>query len=104
MGGRSRVDSIEHGSYIDDADIALMKQRGTYLVPTLYLGDWFLENADRIHAPDYAVAKARKVLPEARKNVARAIRAGMKIALGTDAAVYPHGLNARELAVYVKPG
>jgi len=98
------VDSIEHGSYIDDEAIAMMKKRGTYLVPTLYLGDWLLDNAERIHLPDYALAKARVVLPEARKNVGHAIRAGVKIALGTDAAVYPHGLNARELAVYVKLG
>src|SRR3984893_5111896 len=47
------VDSIEHGSYIDDADIAQMKKNGTYLVPTLYLGDWFLENAERNHIPDF---------------------------------------------------
>src|SRR5450631_2960101 len=46
------VDSIEHGSYIDDAGIAEMKKNGTYLVPTLYLGDWFLENAERNHVPD----------------------------------------------------
>jgi len=98
------VDSIEHGSYIDDEAIAMMKKRGTYLVPTLYLGDWLLDNAERIHLPDYALAKARVVLPEARKNVGHAIRAGVKVALGTDAAVYPHGLNARELAVYVKLG
>jgi imidazolonepropionase-like amidohydrolase len=98
------VDSIEHGSYIDDEAIAMMKKRGTYLVPTLYLGDWLLDNAERIHLPDYALAKARAVLPEARKNVGHAIRAGVKVALGTDAAVYPHGLNAHELAVYVKLG
>jgi len=98
------VDSIEHGTYIDDEAIAMMKKRGTYLVPTLYLGDWLLENAERIHLPDYALAKARVVLPEARKNLGRAFRAGVKVALGTDAAVYPHGLNARELAVYVKLG
>jgi imidazolonepropionase-like amidohydrolase len=98
------VDSIEHGSFIDDEGIALMKKRGTYLVPTLYLGDWLLDNAEQIHLPEYALAKARVVLPEARKNVGHAIQSGVKIAFGTDAAVYPHGLNARELAVYVKLG
>jgi imidazolonepropionase-like amidohydrolase len=98
------VDSIEHGSYLDDAGIALMKQHGTYLVPTVYLQDWFLENAEKIHAPDYAVAKARTIFPIAHANVARAIKAGVKIALGTDAAVYPHGLNAHELEAYVKLG
>ncbi|HZQ91378.1 MAG TPA: amidohydrolase family protein [Terriglobales bacterium] len=98
------VDSIEHGSYIDDEGIALMKQRGAYLVPTLYLGDWFLENAQRIHAPEFYLSKAREVMPAARRNLAKAFAAGVKVAFGTDAAVYPHGLNAREFAVMVKLG
>jgi imidazolonepropionase-like amidohydrolase len=98
------VDSIEHGSYIDDAGIAAMKRRGTYLVPTLYLGDWFLENAVRINTPPSMIAKAQQVLPEARKNVAHAFAAGVKVGFGTDAAVYPHGLNAHEFAVMVKLG
>jgi imidazolonepropionase-like amidohydrolase len=98
------VDSIEHGSYIDDAAIAEMKKNGTYLVPTLYLGDWFLENAERIGTPPDLIAKAREVLPAARKNVARAFAAGVKVGFGTDAAVYPHGLNAHEFAVMVKLG
>jgi len=98
------VDSIEHGSYIDDAAIAEMKKDGTYLVPTLYLADWFLENAEKIGTPEELIAKAREVMPAARKNVARAFAAGVKVGFGTDAAVYPHGLNAREFAVYVKLG
>lgn len=98
------VDSIEHGSYIDDAGIAAMKQHGTYLVPTLYLSDWFLENASRINTPPSMIAKAQQVMPEARKNVAHAFASGVKVGFGTDAAVYPHGLNAREFAVMVKLG
>jgi imidazolonepropionase-like amidohydrolase len=98
------VDSIEHGSYIDDAAIAAMKKNGTYLVPTLYLADWFLENAERIATPPDLIAKAKEVLPAARKNVARAFAAGVKVGFGTDAAVYPHGLNAHEFAVMVKLG
>ena len=98
------VDSIEHGSYIDDAAIAAMKQHGTYLVPTLYLMDWFNENAERLHVPADLIAKANEVMPAARKNVAHAFAAGVKVAFGTDAAVYPHGLNAREFAVMVKLG
>ncbi len=100
---RAGVDSIEHGSFIDDAGVAEMKKNGTYLVPTLYLGDWLLENAGG-RLPDIFLAKAREVLPTARKNVQRAFAAGVKVAFGTDAAVYPHGLNAREFAVYVKLG
>jgi imidazolonepropionase-like amidohydrolase len=98
------VDSIEHGSYIDDAAIAAMKKNGTYLVPTLYLMDWFFENAERIGTPPDLIAKGREVMPAARKNVARAFAAGVKVGFGTDAAVYPHGLNAHEFAVMVKLG
>ncbi|HXM11515.1 MAG TPA: amidohydrolase family protein [Terriglobales bacterium] len=98
------VDSIEHGSYIDDAAIAEMKKNGTYLVPTLYLADWFLENAEKIGTPPELIAKGREVMPAARKNVARAFAAGVKVGFGTDAAVYPHGLNAHEFAVMVKLG
>ncbi len=98
------VDSIEHGSYIDDAAIAEMKKNGTYLVPTLYLGDWFLENAEKIGTPPDLIAKGKEVMPAARKNVARAFAAGVKVGFGTDAAVYPHGMNAHEFAVMVKLG
>jgi len=98
------VDSIEHGSYIDDAGIALMKEQGTYLVPTLYLGDWMFQNMDQTHMPPPLMAKAREVIPMARKNIAHAFASGVKVAFGTDAAVYPHGLNAHEFAVMVKLG
>ena len=98
------VDSIEHGSYIDDAAIAEMKKNGTYLVPTLYLMDWFFENAEKIGTPPDLIAKGKEVMPAARKNVARAFAAGVKVGFGTDAAVYPHGLNAHEFAVMVKLG
>ena len=98
------VDSIEHGSYIDDAGIAIMKEHGTYLVPTLYLGDWMIDNAGLTHLPPPLLAKAQQVIPAARNNVAHAFASGVKVAFGTDAAVYPHGLNAREFAVMVKLG
>src|SRR6202522_17750 len=101
---RAGVDSIEHGSYIDDAGIAEMKKNGTYLVPTLYLGDWFLENAAANHVPDFYLAKAKAVMPIGRKNIAHAFASGVKVAFGTDAAVYPHGMNAHEFAVMVKLG
>src|ERR1700722_20235848 len=98
------VDSVEHGSYIDDAGIAAMKEHGTYLVPTLYLGDWMIENAGLTHLPPPLLAKAQDVIPAARKNIAHAFASGVKVAFGTDAAVYPHGLNAHEFAVMVKLG
>jgi len=98
------VDSIEHGSYLDDAGIAAMKQHGTYLVPTLYLGDWFMENAPKTGVPPAMLAKAKEVMPAARKNIGHAFASGVKVGFGTDAAVYPHGLNAHEFAVMVQLG
>lgn len=98
------VDSVEHGSYIDDAGIAAMKEHGTYLVPTLYLGDWMIDNAGLTRLPAPLLAKAKEVIPAARKNIAHAFAAGVKVALGTDAAVYPHGLNAHEFETMVKLG
>jgi imidazolonepropionase-like amidohydrolase len=92
------VDSIEHGSYIDEASIAAMKKNGTYLVPTLYLEDWMIEKGD---LPPIYQQKMKDTILVAKKNIKHAIESGVKIALGTDAAVYPHGLNAHELDVYV---
>ena len=92
------VDSIEHGSYIDDAAIAVMKKNGTYLVPTLYLEDWILQYGN---LPPFYQQKMKDAIAVAKPNIRRAFEAGVKIALGTDAAVYPHGLNAHELDVYV---
>ena len=98
------VDSIEHGSYIDDAAIAAMKQHGTYLVPTMYLQTWMLENAQSIGLPAMYAGKMRQVTEVARKNVSHAFASGVRVAFGTDAAVYPHGLNAHEFNVYVQMG
>lgn len=98
------VDSIEHGSYINEEDIQLMKQHGTYLVPTLYLGDWFQENAAKLGVTPNMLEKAKAVMPAARVNIANAFRGGVKVAFGTDAAVYPHGLNAHEFGVMVHLG
>jgi imidazolonepropionase-like amidohydrolase len=98
------VDSIEHGTYIDDEAIKLMKERGTYLVPTIYLTDWFLENYPSLGLPPQIIAKAKEVMPAMKKNLTHAIQQGVPVAFGTDAAVYPHGLNAREFAVLVRMG
>ena len=98
------VDSIEHGTYIDDEGIRLMKEKGTYLVPTIYLTDWFLENYPSLGLPPQIIAKAKEVMPAMKKNLTHAIQQGVPVAFGTDAAVYPHGLNAREFAVLVRMG
>jgi len=78
------VDSIEHGSYIDDAAIAEMKKNGTYLVPTLYLGDWFIEHAAENHVPDFLLVKLKQSCPRGARNVAHAFASGVKVAFGTD--------------------
>jgi imidazolonepropionase-like amidohydrolase len=98
------VDSIEHGHLMDDASIATLKKNGTYLVPTLYLMDWNRDNMSKRNAPDYIVRKMQAVSAVGQSNAKKAIEAGVKIAFGTDAAVYPHGLNAHEFAVYVRLG
>jgi imidazolonepropionase-like amidohydrolase len=97
---RAGVASIEHGSMLDDEAIRLMKEKGTYLVPTAYLLTQF--KLEGIPAP--IAAKARQAIPLAQESHRKAIAAGVKIAFGTDAAVYPHGDNAREFAVYVGYG
>lgn len=97
---RAGVASIEHGSQLDDEAIAMMKERGTWLVPTTYL-------VDRINLavlPPLVRSKAETILPIARLSLGKAIAAGVKIAFGTDAGVFPHGENAKEFAVYVKLG
>ena len=92
------VDSIEHGSYMDDACIAAMKAHGTYFVPTAYLIDWVQQYGN---LPALYAQKMKDVSSVEKANAIRAIKAGVKVALGTDAAVYPHGLNAHEIDVYV---
>ncbi len=98
------VDSIEHGHLMDDAAIATLKKNGTYLVPTLFLGEYMEKNMDRSDVPEYSKQKMRDVIAAMRKNTGKAFTAGVKVAFGTDAAVYPHGLNAGEFHVYVSLG
>jgi imidazolonepropionase-like amidohydrolase len=81
-----------------------MKQRGTYLVPTVYLEDWLMENLQTLGLTQSMIEKAKTVLPIAQKNISRAFQEGVKVAFGTDAAVYPHGLNAHEFGKMVSMG
>jgi imidazolonepropionase-like amidohydrolase len=97
---RAGVASIEHGSMLDDEAIRLMRERGTYLVPTTYLVGAI--NLDALPPP--IRTKAEMILPLAVESLRRAISAGVRIAFGTDAAVYPHGDNAKEFAVLVERG
>jgi imidazolonepropionase-like amidohydrolase len=98
------VDSIEHGHLMDDAAVAALKKNGTYLVPTLFLGEYMTAHLDQSDVPEFSKQKMRDVAAAMQKNVKKAFDAGVKVAFGTDAAVYPHGLNAGEFHVYVKLG
>ena len=99
------VDSIEHGAFLDEAAAREMKRRGTVLVPTLYRLDWALEQARAAaDTPAARLASLTQARAEAHAHVRRAIALGVPLALGTDATVFPHGLNARELAVLVELG
>jgi imidazolonepropionase-like amidohydrolase len=97
---RAGIASIEHGSMLTDEAIRVMKENGTYLVPTTYLVD--VLDLGALPAP--IRAKAEYILPLARESLRKAIRAGVKIAFGTDAGVYPHGDNPKEFAVLVRLG
>ena len=98
------VDSIEHGHLMDDAAIATLKKNGTYLVPTVFLGEYMEKNLDRSDMPEFSKEKSRRISAAMRQNISKAIAAGVKVAFGTDAGVYPHGLNAGEFHVYVQLG
>jgi imidazolonepropionase-like amidohydrolase len=99
------VDSIEHGTFMDDADMALMKQRGTWYVPTIIAGDYVAQKA-RIPGfyPPQVAAKAAQIGPHIMATAGKAYRAGVPIAFGTDAGVYPHGENAHEFELMVQAG
>jgi imidazolonepropionase-like amidohydrolase len=98
------VDSIEHGSYMTDEDVQLMKEHGTYLVPTVYLEGWVLENLQTLGWTPNTMEKAKVVIPIAHANLSHAFISGVKVALGTDAGVYPHGLNGHEFGKMVEMG
>ena len=95
------IHSIEHGIFLDDEVIDLMVERGTFLVPTLLAPVAVLEMANM---PEYGVRKARETIEIHSESIGKAYRAGVKIAMGTDAAVMPHGTNLRELGLMCSIG
>lgn len=101
---RAGVDSIEHGIFIDDEGISLMKAHHTFLVPTSYPLFWFEQHESEMHLPPWVIEKAAIIIPAAKKNVAVALKAGVRVALGTDAGVYPHGQNGGEFWSMVQLG
>jgi len=101
---RAGVASIEHGSLLDDEGVRLMKERGTYLVADIYNDDYILAEYARLDYPKKTIEKERKIGLLQRQNFQRAVKAGVKIAFGTDAGVYPHGWNAKQFAHMTKWG
>ena len=102
---RAGIRSIDHGIYLDDEAIELMLERGTFLVPTLVAPRGVIDAADAGAAiPDASVAKAREVIETHRASFAKAVSAGVKVAMGTDSGVTPHGNNLRELELMVGGG
>ena len=97
-------DSIEHASLVDDEGIQLAKQHGTYFVMNLYNEDYILGKARELNIPQEFVEKEKKVGHQRRENFEKAFKAGVKMAFGTDAGVYPHGDNAKQFYYMVKYG
>src|SRR3954449_439684 len=94
------IDCIEHGSLASDETLELMVERGTFLVPTTYLAD----GMDVSHAPPELQAKAAEVFPRAKQTISKAVQAGARRAVGTDAPAIPHGKNAKEILALVDRG
>ena len=102
---RAGIDSIEHGTFLDDEALDMMKQRGTFLVPTLMAPEGIQEQIDKgTYIPPPILAKAKAAIAASHHTFQRALAKGVKIGLGTDAAVYPHGRNTEEFHLMVDLG
>jgi imidazolonepropionase-like amidohydrolase len=99
------VDSIEHGTFMNEEDMRLMKEHGTWYVPTIIAGDYVAQKAKVPgYYPAQVAAKAAAIGPQVLAAAGRAYKTGVNIAFGTDAAVYPHGQNAHEFELMVQAG
>ena len=99
------VNSIEHGTYMTDEIMELMKERGTYFVPTNMAGEWVAKKAEEPgYFPEIVRPKAAAIGPAIRETFSKAYKAGVKIAFGTDSGVSPHGENAHEFELMVEGG
>jgi imidazolonepropionase-like amidohydrolase len=101
---KAGVDSIEHGSLIDDEGVRVMKERGTYLVADIYNDDFILSEGKKRGFTDEMIEKERLIGEKQRQGFRKAVQGGVKIAYGTDAGVYPHGGNGKQFAYMVKYG
>ncbi len=104
MAVRAGIASIEHCSLVDDEGVQLMKARGTWLVPTIYCNDFVLSEYGKLGYPQKILDKAKLVDKQRIETFRKAVAAGVKIAFGTDAGVYPHGQNGREFKYMVQRG
>jgi imidazolonepropionase-like amidohydrolase len=104
MAIRAGVASVEHGSLIDEEGLRLLKERGTFLVPDVFNHDFIMTELKKQGVPDKIIAKEASIGELQRENFRKAVKAGAKIAYGTDAAIFPHGWNARQFAVMVRFG
>jgi imidazolonepropionase-like amidohydrolase len=96
------VDSIEHGTFLKDDTLLEMKKKHVYLVATLFAGAWVGEQLDKF--PPAIAVKARAAAAQAQQMFQHAVKLGVPLAMGTDAGVEPHGLNAREFSLMAKNG
>ncbi len=96
------VDSIEHGSFMKPDTLAMMKQKGTFLTPTLMASEWIIQNMKNY--PPALQAKAKAAYDARSEMFKNALKTGVKISFGTDAAVFPHGMNAKEFKLMVDLG
>jgi imidazolonepropionase-like amidohydrolase len=101
---RAGVASVEHASFIDDEGIRLAKEKGAYLVMDIYNDDYILAEFGRLGYPQKIIDKEKLVGRTQRENFRKALRAGAKMAYGTDAGVYPHGWNAKQFSKMVEWG
>ncbi len=101
---RAGVASIEHGGLIDEEGVQLLKQKGIYLVPDIYTDEYILAEADHLGLPPKMIEKEKELRKHQLVNWKRAIAAGVKLAFGTDAGVYPHGQNAHQFKSLLELG
>ena len=104
MAIRAGVASIEHGSFLNDESIKLMKEKGTFLVADIYNDDYILSEYSKLGYPEKIIEKERIVGKTQRENFQKAVKAGVRVAYGTDAGVFPHGTNAKQFFYMVKYG
>lgn len=101
---RAGVRSIEHASMLDDEALALIKDKGAFIVPNPYTNAYMIERGRAGGYQDYQLEKSRQIYTLKMESLRRAVRAGVPVAYGTDAGVQVHGVNARQLALYVEAG